>query len=460
MPGKTDDEDIPTPAVHRRVDIVAETVVLRKVALRLLPFLFLLYIVNILDRMNVGFARLRMLEDLDLSEGVYSLASGLCFYVGYMLFEVPSNLILHRVGARRWISRIMVSWGIVSTCMMFVRNEWSFYLLRILLGVAEAGFFPGIILYMSYWFPARERARAVAWFMMASPISGVVGGPLSGSLLRYMDQKSGLWGWQWLFLIEGIPAVILGFVTWWYLTDRPREARWLDPDEREWLTARMATEEQSRESRHGLNRLRALANPQVGLLILLYFTIAMGTNGFGFYTPTILQTHFPRLGTDRIGFLYAIPSLTAAIGMILVSRHSDRHGERRWHLCASALLAAIGWALSATVQSPWLVLLSLTIAFLGMMCMMGPFWSLATSFLSGTAAAGGIALINTIANIGGALSPALMGRLKTATGSFTSGQVMLAVTLLGGSIVAICIRHDPKAERGDSRYGTREQTEA
>jgi ACS family tartrate transporter-like MFS transporter len=428
---------------------VREDVVLRKVALRLLPFLFLLYIVNIVDRMNVGFAKLQMLSDLGLSEQVYGLGAGM-FYVGYMLFEVPSNLILHRVGARRWISRIMVSWGIVSACLMFVRNDWSFYLLRVLLGVAEAGFFPGIILYMSYWFPARERARAVAWFMMASPLSGVINGPISGAILQYTNQMMGLAGWQWLFLIEGIPAVILGFVTWYSLTDRPEEAHWLEPCEREWLAARMAREEKNREARHGLSRLRALGNPRVGLLILLYFTIAMGTNGYGFFAPTIIDVHFPNRGPAQVGLLYAIPSLAASIGMILVSRHSDRSGERRWHLAGASLFGAIGWALSAYFQSPWLVLLSLTLAFLGMMSMMGPYWSLATSFLSGAAAAGGIALINTIANAGGVLSPYLMGWLKTATGDFTSGQFMLALTLVAGSILALIIRHDPTAERANS----------
>ena len=428
---------------------VREGAVLRKVALRLLPFLFLLYIVNIVDRMNVGFAKLRMLHDLGLDEKVYGLGAGM-FYVGYMLFEVPSNLILHRVGARRWISRIMVSWGIISACTMFVRDEKSFYLLRILLGLAEAGFFPGIILYMSYWFPARERARAVAWFMMASPLSGVVNGPISGAILEYTNKAWGLAGWQWLFLLEGIPAVILGFVTWWFLTDRPEEAGWLEPGERAWLSARMAREEKSRAALHGLNRLRALGNPRFGLLILLYFTIAVGTNGYGFFAPTIIDTHFPNRGADQIGFLYAIPSLVAAIGMLLFSRHSDRSGERRRHLAVAASVAAIGWTLSATFQSPWLVLLALTVAFLGMMCMMGPYWSLATSFLSGTAAAGGIALINTIANTGGVLSPSLMGWLKTVTGSFTAGQYMLGVTMLVGSIVALCIRHDPQAEHQET----------
>jgi ACS family tartrate transporter-like MFS transporter len=445
MSPETDGRFVPEPVLEHADSNLWERSVLRKVALRLLPFLFLLYVVNIVDRMNVGFAKLQMLSDLGLSEDVYGLGAGL-FYVGYMLFEIPSNLILHRIGARRWISRIMVSWGIVSASMMFVRDEWSFYFLRILLGVAEAGFFPGIILYMSYWFPALQRARAVAWFMMASPISGVVNGPISGALLEYSSGTLGLAGWQWLFLVEGVPSVILGFVTWSFLTDRPEHARWLTPQERQWLMARMAQEEQGREARHGLNRFKSLGNRHVSLLILLYFTIAMGTNGFGFYAPSILKRHFPEFGADQIGLLYAIPSIIAAIGMIGISRNSDKTGERRWHLSACSFLAAAGWVLSATLVSPWLVLLSLTLAFLGMLSMMGPFWSLATSFLSGAAAAGGIALINTIANIGGVLSPYLIGRLERATGGFAAGQAMLALTMLAGSAIALGISHEARAK--------------
>jgi ACS family tartrate transporter-like MFS transporter len=300
---------------------------------------------------------------------------------------------------------------------------------------------------MSHWFPARERARAVAWFMMAAPLSGVINGPISGALLDYTDRALGLAGWQWLFLLEGIPAVILGCVTWWFLTDRPEGAQWLAADERAWLAARMAREEESRQARHGLYRLRKLVNPQFALLVLLYFTIAVGTNGYGFFAPTIIDRHFPGGGAGRIGLLYAMPSLVAAIGMLVFSQHSDRSGERRRHIAAAALLAGIGWILSATFESPWLVLFALALAYLGMMCMMGPYWSLATSFLSGSAAAGGIALINTIANTGGVLSPFLMGGLKTMTGTFTTGQVVLGLTMIVGGAVALSIRHDPAAER-------------
>jgi ACS family tartrate transporter-like MFS transporter len=447
MPDKIGEQALFAPEIDQPDEGMAQRVILSKVARRLIPFLFILYVANILDRANVGFARFQMLADLGLGEEVYGWGATFCFYLGYLLFEVPSNLILHRVGARRWIARIMITWGIISTCTMFVRDARSFYLVRVLLGIAEAGFFPGIVLYLSYWFPARERARAVACFMMASPLSGAFGGMLSGNLLEYTGGAWGLAGWQWLFLIEGIPSVLLGIVTWWYLTDRPEQARWLTPDERSWLSTRMAREERRQEERHGLNRLGALADPRVGLFILLYFTIALGSNGFGFYAPEILKRHFSGWGSASIGYLYLVPNLTTALAMFLIGRHSDRTGERRWHLAACALLAAAGWAIGATSRSPWIVLLALTMAQVGMISMIGPFWSLTTSFLSGVGAVGGIALINTIANTGGAFSSPLMSWLEKATGSFAAGQMVLAVTMLAGAGIALIVRHDPASDQ-------------
>ena len=424
-----------------------EGVVFRKVALRLIPFLFLLYVVNILDRVNIGFASLSMLGDLKLGERVFGRGAGI-FYLGYMLFEVPSNLILHRVGARRWIGRIMVTWGIVSIAMMFARGMWSFYLLRVLLGVAEAGFFPGIILYISYWFPARERARAVSFFMMGAPLAGVIGMPVSGAILQYMNGVAGLAGWQWLFLVEGIPAVILGVVTWYYLTDRPEDAGWLSKAERGWLAARLAREDRLRVERHGLSRFRALANPRVCLLIGLYFTIAMGTNGIGFFLPKILAGQFTGVSRSQLGLISALPNLGAVVAMFLVGYHSDRTGERRWHVAVPALFAATGWGLAAYFQhSPWIAVGALMMAQMGMMSMMGPYWSMATSFLSGTAAAGGIALINTIANFGGYLSADLLGYLRDRSGNYSTGETMLAVTMAAGAALALCVRHRPQADR-------------
>jgi ACS family tartrate transporter-like MFS transporter len=425
-----------------------ESAVLPKVALRLLPFLFVLYLVNILDRVNVGFASLQMQPDLRLSDGAYSLGMGI-FYIGYILFEVPSNLILHQMGARRWISRIMVSWGIVSAAMMFVRGLWGFYTLRFLLGVAEAGFFPGIILYLSYWFPARERARAVALFMMASPLAGVFGNPLSGALMQYLNGTLGLPGWQWLFLIEGLPAILLGFVVWFYLTDRPEQARWLTASERVSLADQLGREEKRRQEHHGLTRLRALAEPRVWLLIAIYFTVAVGSNCFGFFGPQIVSAQFTGRGKFVIGLLTALPSLAAVIGMVVIGTHSDRTGERRLHVALSAFLAAAGWAITAASPAPWLALCGLGLAQIGMMSMLPTFWALPTSFLSGTAAAGGIALINSVANLGGFLGPVVMGQLKEATGRFTESLIVMVGTLLVGSLLALCVRHNPSIECGN-----------
>jgi ACS family tartrate transporter-like MFS transporter len=425
--------------------------VYRKVGLRLLPFLFLLYIVNILDRVNLSFARLHMLSDLgltgDRAEEVYALGFGI-FYVGYLAFEVPSNLILQRVGARVWIGRILVSWGLISAAMMFVREPWALYALRFLLGVAEAGFFPGIILYLSFWFPERLRGRAVALFMMASPLAGVLGNPLSGAILQYLDRLGGLAGWQWLFLLEGIPAVVLGGCTWLFLSDRPEQAHWLEPAERDWLAGELSREAKRREESHGLSRLSALGDRRVLLLIALYFTAAVASNGFGSYAPTILKGQFRDEGDFTIGLLTALPNAAAVVSMVLFGTHSDRTGERRRHVAAAALLGAAGWVTAALVRDPWLVLLGLTLAQMGIMSMLPTFWALPTALLSGTAAAGGIALINSVANLGGFLGPNLIARLKSGDGSFTDGMLAMAVTLAVGALLALCVRHDPKLERG------------
>lgn len=422
----------------------SEAAVLAAVALRLLPLLFLLYVVNILDRVNVSFARFRMLTDVGLTgdhgEEVYGLGAGI-FYIGYLIFEVPSNLILHRTGARLWIGRIAVSWGLISAAMLFVQGEWSFYALRFLLGVAEAGFFPGIILYLSYWFPARERAKAVARFMIASPIAGALGSPLSGAILKYLDGASGLAGWQWLFLVEGIPSVVLGIVAWLWLTDRPERATWLSPDARAWLVNRMAKESRLRAVRYGLTHWSALGDRRVALLVLLYFTVAVASNTFGFYAPKIVKDSYPAWDELTIGLVLMAPNLAAAVMMVLVAAHSDRTGERRWHVAISALFSASGWALAALAPAPWLVLAGLTFAQVGAMCMLPTFWALPTALLSGTAAAAGIALINSIANLGGFLGPNLIARLKT------DGMYAVAGILVAGSVLALAAKHDPSIEK-------------
>ncbi len=424
--------------------------VLRKVGRRLIPFLFLLYVVNILDRINVSFARLQMLEDLGMSEEVYAFGYGL-FYIGYLLFEVPSNLILSRTGARRWIARIMFSWGLITSSMMLVEGPWSFYLLRVLLGFAEAGFFPGIILYLTYWFPARQRARVVALFMAGSPLTGVIGNPISGAILQEMDSLGGLRGWQWVFLLEGIPAVLLGVVVLFYLTDRPHEARWLESAERDWLAEQVGEAGEHHFQRPGWAMRNVLADGRVWLLIGLYFMVAAGSNAFGSYLPKLTADRFPQLDKVHLGLLCALPNLCAVACMIVNGAHSDRSGERRWHVAAPAFLSAAGWGLTALTFTPWLdspvvTLVALALVQSGIMSMLPTFWSLPTAFLRGIAAAAGIALINSVGNLGGFVGPNLIGQLKGQTGSFIPGLLALAGVMVLGGILALCVRHDRAAE--------------
>jgi ACS family tartrate transporter-like MFS transporter len=432
---------LPLPALAEPVPTVdcLEANVIRKVTFRLIPFLFLLYVINILDRTNIGIARLQMVDQLGLlTEGAYALGASI-FYVGYVIFEVPSNLILAQLGARRWIARILVSWGLVSTAMMFVTGPWSFLLLRVLLGIAEAGFFPGVILYLSQWFPERVRARAISRFMVAGLVAGILGSPLSASILEFMHGTGGLAGWQWVFLLEGLPAVLLGFVTLAYLTDRPAEATWLNHDEREWLQQRMTHEEAERGHSHGGGLRQALTDGRVWLLVAVYSTVALGDNGLGFYLPKFLSGAFPDWKTVTIGFAAAVPALFAIVAMLISGAHSDRTGERRWHVAGAAGVAAVGWTLAAFVDSPWLFAGTLCVTMMGMKCMLAPFWALPTSFLSHRAAAGGIALINSVANIGGFFGPNALGQSKQLTGSFTLGMCFLAVALLAGGGLVLCL---------------------
>jgi MFS family permease len=434
-----------------------ESAVFRKVSLRLLPFLFLLYVVNLIDRTNIAMASLQMVDELKiLSVDAYQLGAGI-FYVGYLIFEVPSNLILARIGARMWIARILVSWGLISMAMMFVTGPWSFYVLRVLLGAAEAGFFPGIIYYLNDWFPARMRARAISRFMIAGVVAGFVGSPLSGLILESLNGVGGMWGWKWVFLLEGIPAVLLGFVTLWYLTDRPSQARWLTESERQWLCQEIANDRSASGSRRCYSLRAAFVDPRVWLLIAIYFTIALGENSYGFNIPSFLKTQFASWHKDQIGLLVAVPGVVALIAMILVGRSSDRHGERRVHLACAALTAALGWLTIflvsshrlpiAAEDSRWVFLLGTVIALAGMKSMLPIFWTLPPVFLTGTAAAAGIALINSVANLGGMLGPIIFGRFKSTTNSFDGGYLVMAGALFVGGMLALTVRlRDPKRQ--------------
>jgi len=414
------------------------TITLRKVTLRLIPFLFLLYIVAWLDRVNVGFAALQMNSNLGFSSAAFGFGSGV-FFLGYCLCEVPSNLILHRVGARRWIARIMMSWGAISVAMMFVRSTSAFYTLRFLLGAAEAGFFPGVVYYLSHWYPEAQRARAIAAFMTAVPVSGVIGGPLSGALLN-LNGVFGLAGWQWLFLVEGVPAILLGAIVFAYLTDRPETAHWLSSAEKDWLTSRLAAEHGSRGAAHSV--VSALTNPTIWTLGIIFLLAAVGFYGYSFWAPLVFKslTGASDLG---VGIVIGLISAVTIILMLLNSMHSDRTDERPWHVFLPLLVMGAGFFGCALSRQPILALVFLAMVPIGHCAAYGPFWSLPSRFLTGAPAAAGIALVVTIANVGGFIGPTIIGAMKDRFG--THGP---AFTLLGGcaivaALLAIALRRIP-----------------
>lgn len=426
----------PVPNLERRT--------LAKVTRRLIPFLFFCYIVAYIDRVNIGFAGSGLKRDLGLTDQQFGTGAGL-FFLGYFAFEIPSNLILQRVGARLWLARIMIVWGLVSMAMSFVRGVWSFYGLRLVLGLAEAGFFPGVVLYLTSWVPARIRARTSAFFMIAAPLAMVIGGPLSGLLLK-LEGWAGLHGWQWLFLVEGFPAVALGGVALRYLTDRPEEARWLDPEERAWLSAEMEAERARKASRAHASVWRSLGDPKVLLLCAIYFLNSAVTYGIFLWLPRMLEEVSGARGL-KLGLLNAVPFVIAIAAMILIGAHSDRTGERRGHVAACALTAAAGLVLASLLQSHALgFLLAFILCQAGQRAIMNVFWSIPPAFLGGTAAAAGIALINSIGNLGGALGPDLMGRLREGTGHYSGGLLCLAAAEVLVAVLVLLVRV-PREER-------------
>ncbi|MDB5630095.1 MAG: permease, partial [Tardiphaga sp.] len=370
---------------------------IRAISWRLIPFLILAYFLSYLDRVNLSFAALTMNADLKFSPLVFSWGAGI-FFIGYFLFEVPSNIALEKFGARRWIARIMVTWGAISALMAIVSGPWSFYALRFLLGVAEAGFFPGIILYLTYWYPAEYRARFLAAFAVAVPVSTVIGAPVSGLLLG-LDGMMGLRGWQWLFIIEGIPSVILGVVTWFYLTDRPEKAAWLTAEQKAWLSAKLASEQAAKHSSGHMTLRQALTSSKVLVLSAVYFGFVAALYGMQFWLPQIVKAF--GFSNAQTGFVTAVPYLFGAIAMIAWARHSDQTRERVWHVGLPLLLIAAALFVSGYVTDPVIVMGALIVAAIGVFCTFGVFWTLPTAWLSGTAAAGGIAMINSIGNLAG-----------------------------------------------------------
>ncbi len=411
----------------------------RKVTLRLVPFTMLVFFVCFIDRNNIGIASLQMNADIGLSASAYGFGASI-FFLGYVLFEVPSNILLYRVGARLWIARIMITWGLVASAMIFVEGPKSFYTMRVLLGFAEAGLYPGVILYLSQWFPNRSRSRALSLFQIAAPLSSAIGAPLMSSLF-VLDGVAGLRGWQWIFLVTGLPAVVLGFVTFWFLTDSPARAAWLSSEERSWLTAKLNTErEQLGSAQH--NKLSSgFANPQVWVFAFVYLTAVTGQYGLIYWLPRLVQQ---ASGAGRVatGFLTALPWIAAAIAVPLVGWSSDRLGERRLHMSIPMLVGAVGLVLASIfIENAALAIAALCLAAAGINSMVPPMWGLHTSLFSGMAAASSIALINSIANTGGFLGPNIFGVLVDLFGSPRASLIVLAVVLAVGAGSVAFIRH-------------------
>ena len=426
--------------------------VIRKVARRLVPFMGLLYFINYLDRTNIGFAKLTMSEDLGLTDTMFGLASGL-FFVGYLCFEIPSNLALHRFGARRWMARIMVTWGIVAAAMAFVPTAGWLYSLRVVLGIAEAGFFPGMLVYLTFWFPRKERVRLTALFLLAIPISSALGSPLSAAVIQFGDGLFGLAGWRLMFLVEGLPAILLGLMTWFYLTDRPAQAKWLSVEERTWLTDTMEAENAATAQRFHWPLRRALTDLRVWGLGMVYFGVVYGLYALSFFLPTIVagfaETFQTTYSLFETGLIVAIPFSVGAVAMVFWSRHSDRTGERVWHVAAPTLLGAVSIPVALYLQSPFAVMFAVTLTAVGVFCALPVFWYLPTTFLSGVGAAAGIALINSLGNSSGFAAPFITGWLSDTTGSNKAGLWVVGLAMFGAAMLVLLLRAAPRPDQED-----------
>jgi len=418
-----------------------------RVTRRLIPMLMLCYFVAYLDRVNIGFAGLTMNKDLGFSSAVFGFGGGI-FFLGYFLFEVPSNVILEKVGARTWIARILVSWGIISGLTALSVGPYSFFTIRFVLGLAEAGFFPGIILYLTWWFPSFYRSRMTAVFMAAIPISNILGSLVSGVLLN-LHGLWGLAGWQWLFILEAAPAVVLGIVFYFYMTDRPEHADWLEPEQRDWLIARLAAERAQREAVRHYSLGQALRDRRVLLLSLVYFGGSYASYGIVLFQPQIVRKLAEGFGT--IGLINAIPYVFGACAMIVWGRHSDRTGERTGHTAIAYSVAAVGLTACALMTDPFMTMAMLVLASIGQSSTGPCFWSLPTAMLSGTAAAGGIALINALGNLGGFFGPYIFGLVRDASGNFTLGLIAIAIGPAMSAIVVLCLGHDRRLEHIPTR---------
>ena len=414
-------------------DLERQTI--RKVRARIIPFLFILYVVAFLDRVNVGFAALTMNKELAITSQQFGFLAGI-FFIGYFFFEIPSNLLLHKLGARVWIARILVSWGLVSLCTGFAQNAMHIYIVRFMLGVAEAGFFPGMILYLTYWFRQREQAQAVALFMAALPVSNVVGAPVSGLILDHIHWL-GLSSWRWLLVLEAIPAIVFGVITWFLLPNGPEEAHFLHREEKDWLHAELSTESRRQKP---VTASGALGSGRVWHLAAIYFALIVGLYVMSFWLPQVVKGLSSHYSNTTVGLLVMIPHIVGLVVMLLVSRSSDRTGERRFHVAVPAVASAIALFTVNLVQEPVLSIVLLTVMTAGIYSFLGPFWALPNQFLTGYAAASGIALINSVGNLGGFVGPYMIGSLTRWTGSMFWGLAFAGASLLAAAVLVICFR--------------------
>jgi D-galactonate transporter len=417
-----------------------EAAAYRKITWRLMPFLFLCYVLAYVDRVNVSFAKLQMQQDLGMSETVYGLGAGI-FFVGYFFFEVPANMILQKIGARLWIGPIMMAWGVVSSCMLFVKGAASFYALRFLLGIVESGFFPGVILYLTYWFTRKHRAKMVAMFMSAVPISGIVAGPISGWILGRMTDLGSLSAWQWLFLMEGVPSVLVGLIALYFLTDKPSRATWLTNEEKELVLRRLEEEEELKKKtiQPGHRLIDAFRSMSVWYLCFAYFGMTASNYGITFFLPQVIEDSITK-DPLAIGWISAVPWAASIIAMMLFAHHSDKSGERRWHLALAAILGALAFGASAIPGlSGSAVVAALTIVTVSLMCEFAVFWSLPSALLSGSAAAAGIAWINSVGNLGGQASPWAIGMIRDRMHSMIPALLMLGCAQLMTALIVLYV---------------------
>lgn len=417
---------------------INESALVRKITSKIIPFVFLLYIISYLDRANIGYAALQMNKELALSSEAFGLISGI-FFIGYFLFEVPSNVMLNKFGARRWIARILLTWGIVSVGSGFVQNATQLYVLRFLLGVAEAGFFPGIIVYLTYWFRQKELATTVAMFTAAIPVSYIIGAPLSTWIMDNV-QWLGWSGWRWMLVMEGVPAVIGGLACYFYLIDRPQDAKWLTQEEKNWIVDELEKDRQARPEARHLNTLKTMTNPKVLYLSFIYFVYQCGSLGVGYWMPQIIKGYSSSLTPTQIGLIAMIPYLFATFIMVAWSRSSDRREERRMHSALPLAVAALAMGSTAWVSDPYLSTLLISLSLAGLYAFKSPFWALPTLFLSRETAAVSIAVINALGNLGGFVGPSLIGYVKGAGNSATMGLLVLSALLVVSFMMTILIR--------------------